>query len=150
MQRRHLSVLGATGSIGLSTLDVVRRHPQRFSVYALTACSSVEAMAALCREFEPAIAVMADRPAAEKLRKVLVDLPQTNVLTGEAGLSEAATSPGVDTVMAAIVGAAGLPPTLAAVRAGKRVFTGQQRSASDVWALVYGRCGRIGRGIAAH
>ena len=122
MQRRHLSVLGATGSIGLSTLDVVRRHPQRFSVYALTACSSVEAMAALCREFEPAIAVMADGPAAEKLRKALVDLPQTNVLTGEAGLSEAATSPGVDTVMAAIVGAAGLPPTLAAVRAGKRVL----------------------------
>lgn len=122
MQRRHLSVLGATGSIGLSTLDVVRRHPQRFSVHALTACSSVEAMAALCREFEPAIAVMANGLAAEKLREALCDLPQIRVLTGEAGLSEAATSPGVDTVMAAIVGAAGLPSTLAAVRAGKRVL----------------------------
>jgi 1-deoxy-D-xylulose-5-phosphate reductoisomerase len=122
MQRRHLSVLGATGSIGLSTLDVVRRHPQRFSVYALTACSSVEVMATLCREFEPAIAVMADGPAAEKLREALSDLPHIRVLTGEAGLSEAATSPEVDTVMAAIVGAAGLPSTLAAVRAGKRVL----------------------------
>jgi 1-deoxy-D-xylulose-5-phosphate reductoisomerase len=122
MQRRHLSVLGATGSIGLSTLDVVRRHPQRFSVHALTACSSVEAMVTLCREFEPAIAVMADGSAAEKLREALSDLPHIKVLTGEAGLSEAATSPRVDTVMAAIVGAAGLPSTLAAVRAGKRVL----------------------------
>ncbi|AFP30098.1 1-deoxy-D-xylulose 5-phosphate reductoisomerase [Marinobacter sp. BSs20148] len=79
-------------------------------------------MATLCREFEPAIAVMADGPAAEKLREALSDLPHIRVLTGEAGLSEAATSPEVDTVMAAIVGAAGLPSTLAAVRAGKRVL----------------------------
>lgn len=122
IQRRHLSVLGATGSIGLSTLDVVRRHPQRFSVHALTACTSVESMVALCREFEPAIAVMVNGSAAEKLRQALGNLPHIRVLTGEAGLSEAATSPDVDTVMAAIVGAAGLPSTLAAVRAGKRVL----------------------------
>lgn len=122
MQHRHLSVLGATGSIGLNTLDVVRRHPQRFSVHALTACSSVVAMAALCREFEPAIAVMADGAAADKLSQALADLPHIRVLTGDVGLSEAATAPGVDTVMAAIVGAAGLTPTLAAVRAGKRVL----------------------------
>ena len=122
MPHRYLSVLGATGSIGLSTLDVVRRHPKRFSVYALTACSSVESMAALCREFQPTIAVMVNGAAAEALTRALCDLPQIRVLTGEAGLNEAATSPGVDTVMAAIVGAAGLPSTLAAVRAGKRVL----------------------------
>ncbi|MCK7544479.1 1-deoxy-D-xylulose-5-phosphate reductoisomerase [Marinobacter bryozoorum] len=120
--KRHITVLGATGSIGLSTLDVVRRHPERFSVYALTASTNVDEMASLCREFRPAVAVMADADAAEQLDKALATLPDTRVLAGEAGLVEVAVAGEADTIMAAIVGAAGLSPTLAAVKAGKRVL----------------------------
>ena len=119
---RRVTVLGATGSIGLSTLDVIRRHPGRFGVYALTANASVEEMASLCREFLPEYAGMVEAGAAVELADRLSDLPQISVLQGEAGLCEVAASEAVDTVMAAIVGAAGLPPTLAAVRAGKRVL----------------------------
>ena len=122
MTKRSITVLGATGSIGLSTLDVIRRHPDRFSVHALTAGTRAEELATLCREFRPAVAVMADAEAAERLQALLADLPETRVLAGEAGLCEVAASAESDTVMAAIVGAAGLAPTLAAVRAGKRVL----------------------------
>lgn len=122
MIARSITVLGATGSIGLSTLDVIRRHPGRFSVYALTAGTRAEELAALCREFHPRVAVMADATAAQKLAELLSDLPDISVLSGEAGLCEVASSPEACTVMAAIVGAAGLVPTLAAVHAGKRVL----------------------------
>ncbi|MBD3639528.1 MAG: 1-deoxy-D-xylulose-5-phosphate reductoisomerase [Marinobacter sp.] len=122
MAQRTVTLLGATGSIGLSTLDVIRRHPERFSVYALTASTRAEELAVLCREFQPAVAVMADAEAAETLRELIADLPDIQVMAGEEGLCEVASAPGADTVMAAIVGAAGLPPTLAAVRAGKRVL----------------------------
>ncbi|HET8850670.1 MAG TPA: 1-deoxy-D-xylulose-5-phosphate reductoisomerase, partial [Marinobacter sp.] len=122
MSRRHITILGATGSIGLSTLDVIRRHPDRFSIHALTASTRVPEMATLCREFRPALVVMADERAAEQLAERLADLPDVRVVAGEAGLCEAASDPKVDTVMAAIVGAAGLAPTLSAVRAGKRVL----------------------------
>lgn len=119
---RNITILGATGSIGLSTLDVIRRHPDRFSVHALAANTRVAEMAALCREFQPSCAVMADAKAADALAATLSDLPHITVLQGEAGLCEVASAAEVDTVMAAIVGAAGLPPTLSAVRAGKRVL----------------------------
>lgn len=122
MTKRSITVLGATGSIGLSTLDVIRRHPDRFSVYALTAGTRADELATLCREFRPAVAVMADSEAAERLKALLADMPETRVLAGETGLCEVAASAESDTVMAAIVGAAGLAPTLAAVRAGKRVL----------------------------
>ncbi|KAE8544080.1 1-deoxy-D-xylulose-5-phosphate reductoisomerase [Marinobacter nauticus] len=122
MTKRSITVLGATGSIGLSTLDVIRRHPDRFSVYALAAGTRADELATLCREFRPAVAVMADAEAAERLKALLADMPETRVLAGEAGLCEVAASAESDTVMAAIVGAAGLAPTLAAVRAGKRVL----------------------------
>jgi 1-deoxy-D-xylulose-5-phosphate reductoisomerase len=122
MTKRSITVLGATGSIGLSTLDVIRRHPDRFSVYALTAGTRADELATLCREFRPAVAVMADAEAAERLKALLADMPETRVLAGETGLCEVAASAESDTVMAAIVGAAGLAPTLAAVRAGKRVL----------------------------
>lgn len=120
--RRHLTILGATGSIGLSTLDVVRRHADRFSVHALTAATNVVEMEGLCREFLPAVAVMADADAASQLSGALRDLPQVEVRAGEAGLVGVASAPEADTIMAAIVGAAGLAPTLAAVEAGKRVL----------------------------
>ena len=119
---RHVTILGATGSIGLNTLDVIRRHPGRFSVYALTANTGVEAMLALCREFRPQVAVMADSASAERLEQGLAGEAGTRVLSGEGGLCEVAAATPVDTVMASIVGAAGLAPTLAAVRAGKRVL----------------------------
>jgi len=119
----NLTVLGATGSIGLSTLDVVRRHPQRFNVVALTAHRNVEEMARLCAEFSPRYAVLADDACAldlqYRLKEACLD---TEVLAGEAAQMEVAALPEVDSVMAAIVGAAGLLPTLAAVRAGKRVL----------------------------
>lgn len=119
---RTLTILGATGSIGLSTLDVVRRHPDRFRIYALTNATRVDDMLALCREFRPRVAVMADKFAAARLAQLLTDQPETEVLAGEQGLVEVASASEVDTVMAAIVGAAGLAPTLAAVNAGKRVL----------------------------
>ena len=120
--KRSITILGATGSIGLNTLDVVRRHPERFSVYALTASTSVETMAELCHEFRPRYAVMADQKAAQTLHDALSDLPSVTVLSGLEALAQVAEDAAADTVMAAIVGAAGLPPTLAAVRAGKRVL----------------------------
>jgi len=122
MQTRHISILGATGSIGLSTLDVIRRHPDRFSVYALTASTRAEELAVLCREFRPRVAVMANPEAAKTLAALLSDLPDIQVLEGVEGLCQVASTPEIDTVMAAIVGAAGLSPTLAAARAGKRVL----------------------------
>ncbi|PPK50411.1 1-deoxy-D-xylulose-5-phosphate reductoisomerase [Marinobacter persicus] len=122
MTKRCLTVLGATGSIGLSTLDVVRRHPDRFSVHALTAGTRARELAELCREFSPAFAVMADVQAARHLADLLSDRPDIEVLSGEDGLASVAADAACDTVMAAIVGAAGLAPTLAAVRAGKRVL----------------------------
>lgn len=122
MAARSITVLGATGSIGLSTLDVIRRHPERFSVYALTAGTRADELALLCREFRPKVAVMADVVAAQRLADLLSDLPDISVRSGEPGLCEVASAPEACTIMAAIVGAAGLAPTLAAVRAGKRVL----------------------------
>ncbi|MDX5329494.1 MAG: 1-deoxy-D-xylulose-5-phosphate reductoisomerase [Marinobacter sp.] len=122
MTTRCITVLGATGSIGLSTLDVIRRHPGRFSVYALTAGTRARELATLCREFRPKVAVMASERAADELRELLADCPDIEVLGGEAGLCTVAAASDADTVMAAIVGAAGLAPTLSAVRAGKRVL----------------------------
>jgi len=119
-----LAVLGATGSIGLSTLDVVARHPERFRVVALAARGDVEGMLRLCERHRPACVAMADPEAADRLRAALRTraLADVAVLEGEQGLERAATHPEADAVMAAIVGAAGLMPTLAAVRAGKRVL----------------------------
>lgn len=122
MANRSVTVLGATGSVGLSTLDVIRRHPRRFSVYALTASTRAEELATLCREFHPKVAVMADVAAAQTLANLLTDLPGITVLNGESGLCNVASASEACTVVAAIVGAAGLSPTLAAVRAGKRVL----------------------------
>lgn len=119
----NLCILGATGSIGVSTLDVVRRHPDRFRVVALTANSAVERLLAQCEEFHPDYAVMADEKAAEQLReKLKQSCPTVDVLSGKAALEKVAALPEVDAVMAAIVGAAGLLPTLAAAHAGKRIL----------------------------
>ena len=121
MQR--ITILGATGSIGVSTLDVVRRHPDRYQVYALTAHSRVEELAAQCVQFNPEVAVVGSGDAASTLARALKEKGcKTEVAYGAAALCEAASASGCDAVMAAIVGAAGLPPTLAAARAGKKVL----------------------------
>ncbi|MFG3450736.1 1-deoxy-D-xylulose-5-phosphate reductoisomerase [Stutzerimonas stutzeri] len=119
----QVTVLGATGSIGLSTLDVVARHPERYEVFALTAFSRIAELRILCRKHRPRYAVVPDGGNARELQSQLdSDGIRTRVLVGEGGLSEVAAHPEVDVVMAAIVGAAGLSPTLAAVQASKRVL----------------------------
>jgi 1-deoxy-D-xylulose-5-phosphate reductoisomerase len=120
---RTLALLGATGSIGDSTLDVVARHPERFSVAALAANRNHVKLLALCRRFRPRIAALADADAAHALARALAaESIATRVVAGAEGLVEVATLPDVDTVLAAIVGAAGLPATLGAARAGKRIL----------------------------
>ncbi|HAR04404.1 MAG TPA: 1-deoxy-D-xylulose-5-phosphate reductoisomerase, partial [Pseudomonas sp.] len=119
----QITILGATGSIGLSTLDVVARHPDRYDVFALTGFSRLAELRALCLKHRPRYAVVSDQAQARILQDQLhADGVSTRVLDGEGGLSEVAAHPEVDVVMAAIVGAAGLKPTLAAVQAGKRVL----------------------------
>lgn len=118
-----VTVLGATGSIGVSTLDVLARHRERYRVIGLAAHTGVERLAEQCRVHRPRYAVMADPAAAERLRERLRTIdPSIEVYAGIEGLVEIAAHPDTDYVMAAIVGAAGLVPTLAAVRAGKRIL----------------------------
>lgn len=116
-------MLGGTGSIGLSTLDVIARHPQRYEVFAISGFSRLTELQTLCIRHRPRFAVVPDASAARVLQDALISAGlDTRVLSGEAGLCEIAAHPDVDAVMAAIVGAAGLRPTLAAVEAGKRVL----------------------------
>lgn len=116
-------LLGATGSIGASSLDVIARHPDRFEVIALTAQSKVEALADLCLRFRPKMAVIADPARESDLRQALAARGlATDARAGAAALAEVAADPRAHTVIAAIVGAAGLLPTLAAARAGKRLL----------------------------
>ncbi len=123
LKRQNVTILGATGTIGLHTLDVVARHPERFRAYALTAHSSIDALFELCKKFEPVYAVMLDADAAEALRlKLLKAGSATEVLCGMTALEKVASHPEVDAVMAAIVGAAGLKPAMAAAQAGKRIL----------------------------
>ncbi|AWT10824.1 1-deoxy-D-xylulose-5-phosphate reductoisomerase [Stutzerimonas frequens] len=119
----QVTVLGATGSIGLSTLDVIARHPDRYAVFALTGFSRLAELRALCLVHRPRFAVAANEIQAGVLQQQLrEDGLTTQVMSGEGGLSEVAAHPETDVVMAAIVGAAGLKPTLAAVQSGKRVL----------------------------
>ncbi len=122
-QPQQITVLGATGSIGLSTLDVIARHPERYRAFALTGFSRIAELEQLCVRHRPQFAVVADEVSAGRLQAALnaAGMP-TRVLVGEDALCEVASHPQVDAVMAAIVGAAGLKPTLAAVRAGKKVL----------------------------
>jgi 1-deoxy-D-xylulose-5-phosphate reductoisomerase len=118
-----VTVLGATGSIGLSTLDVVARHPERYSVFALSGFSRLAELGALCQQHRPRYAVVPDVGSAQTLQSSLRAAGlTTEVLVGEEGLCAIAAATEVDCVMAAIVGAAGLRPTLAAVQAGKKVL----------------------------
>ena len=119
----RVTVLGATGSIGTNTLDVIARHPDKYQVFALSAATQVDKMLALCQQFQPRYAVMAGEAAAQQLRAACraANL-HVEVLGGEQALVDISSAPEVDAVMAAIVGAAGLAPCLAAARAGKRLM----------------------------
>lgn len=133
---KQLTLLGSTGSIGCSTLDVVRHNPDRFSVTALVAGKNVARMAEQCLEFTPRYAVMDDAACARELNETLAQHgSRTEVLSGQQAACDMAALDEVDQVMAAIVGAAGLLPTLAAIRAGKRVLLANKES------LV--TCGRL-------
>ena len=123
MVPKQVAILGSTGSIGVNTLDVIRAHPERFKVVALTAGKQIERLAEQCVEFHPAIAVVSDAEGASRLSKLLLEKKvTTQVLYGPQALVTAVTDSACDTVMAAIVGAAGLMPVLEAAKAGKRVL----------------------------
>ncbi|MBU9811820.1 1-deoxy-D-xylulose-5-phosphate reductoisomerase [Rahnella sp. C60] len=133
---KKMTILGSTGSVGTSTLSVVRSNPDDFSVKALVAGRNVDVMAQQCLEFHPEYASMADEPSARALRAILAEhASRTEVLSGSDAAAELAALDDVDQVLSAIVGAAGLLPTLAAVRAGKQVLLANKES------LV--TCGRI-------
>lgn len=133
---KQMTILGSTGSVGTSTLSVVRSNPDAFAVKALVAGRNVDVMAQQCLEFRPAYVSMADESSARALRTILTEQGvKTEVLSGENAAIELAALDDVDQVMSAIVGAAGLLPTLAAVRAGKQVLLANKES------LV--TCGRI-------
>ena len=121
--RQRVCILGATGSVGTSTLDVIARHPERFDVFALTAHSRVDELFKQCVTWKPSFAVLPEAAQARELRdRLQAHGVATEVLAGPAALCELAAHPEVDSVMAAIVGAAGLPPCLAAAAAGKRLL----------------------------
>ena len=120
---QKITILGSTGSIGVNTLEVLSLHPDRFEVFALSAAVQVDLMLAQCRRFKPVFAVMASAPHGQLLAEKIRDHQlSTQVLSGPAALEMIASHESVDAVMAAIVGAAGLPPCMAAVKAGKRLL----------------------------
>ncbi len=139
MARQLLTLLGATGTIGCNTLEVVALHPERYGVFALTAHRNVEKLAQQCRRFAPRVAVVDHAADAERLR-LLLAVPgaplETEILCGPEALCQVAAAPEADIVMAAIVGAAGLAPTLAAARAGKRILLANKEALVMSGALL--------------
>lgn len=120
---QRVTVLGSTGSIGVNTLDVLSQHPEQFEVFALTAHQQIDKLFEQCLRFTPSVAVVPSVDAAEKLQAALSGAGcSTQILLGEEGLCSVASDTAVDTVVAAIVGGAGLKPTMAAVNAGKRLL----------------------------
>ncbi len=137
---KQLTILGSTGSIGCSTLDVVRHNPEHFRVVALVAGKNVTRMVEQCLEFSPRYAVMDDEASAKLLKTMLQQQGScTEVLSGQQAACDMAALEDVDQVMAAIVGAAGLLPTLAAIRAGKTILLANKESLVTCGRLVYGR-----------
>ncbi len=137
---RHITILGSTGSIGRNALDVVRNSPGAYVVDALAANANVDLLAAQLREFAPRAVAVHDRGAAAKLREMM---PGLDVLEGQKGLAEAAARP-VDTVLCAVVGAAGLPPLLAAIDAGNRIALANKEPLVMAGELIMARAARRG------
>lgn len=143
MTAQRVTLLGATGSIGASTLDVIARHPDRYRVFALTAHSRIEELARLCRLHQPEVAVVSTAADADRLA-VLLPGQAISLRYGPDALCEVAAAPEADAVMAAIVGSAGLLPTLAAVQAGKRVLLANKESLVMSGALFMREVARSG------
>ena len=123
---KNITILGATGSIGLNTLDVVSRHPDQFNVFAVSANSDWKSLIQICKDHQPSFAVLSEEASAEKLRAVVS--PGVQVLCGEDSLDEIAAHPNTDFVMAAIVGGAGMSSTFSAAKAGKRIMLANKES----------------------
>ena len=123
---KNITILGATGSIGLNTLDVVSRHPDQFSAFAVSALSDWKGLIQTCKDHQPSFAVLSEEASAEKLRAVAP--PGVQVLCGEDSLDEIAAHPNTDFVMAAIVGGAGMSSTFSAAKAGKRIMLANKES----------------------
>lgn len=132
---RQVAVMGATGSIGESTLDVIARHPDRYRATVLAAHRSVDEMASLCRTHQPLHAVMSDSEAATALADRLSDLPAVDVVSGAEALDGLVADDAVDVVVAGIVGFAGLRPTLSAARAGKTILLANKEALVSAGAL---------------
>jgi len=124
---KQVTILGATGSIGTSSLDLISQHPTQYSIFAVTANTNVEKMLLICLQYQPRYAVMSDKASAQQLKSLLND-SLTQVIDGHQGLLEVASHDDVDIVIAAIVGSVGLMPTLAAVRSAKRVLLANKES----------------------
>jgi 1-deoxy-D-xylulose-5-phosphate reductoisomerase len=124
---KQVTILGGTGSIGASSLDVISQHPTQYSIYAVTANTNVEKMLSICLQYQPRYAVMSDKASAQQLKGLLNGSP-TQVMDGQQGLLEVASHDDVDIVIAAIVGSVGLMPTLAAVRSAKRILLANKES----------------------
>ncbi len=144
---QQITVLGATGSIGLSTLDVIARHPDRYQVFALSGYSRLAELLALCVKHRPQVVVVPHEQAASRLQADLRAAGlNTEVLVGEEGLCQISSAPEVDAVMAAIVGAAGLRPTLAAVNAGKKILLANKEAlvmTGDLFMQAVRRSGSV-------
>ena len=123
---KNITILGATGSIGLNTLDVISRHPDQFRVFAVSAHSDWKSLLQICKNHLPSFAVLTDEASAEKLMEVAP--PEVEVLFGTDSLNEIASHPKTDFVMAAIVGGAGMPSTFSAAKAGKRIMLANKES----------------------
>jgi len=134
---KTVTILGATGSIGLSTLDVLSQHPENFSVFALTAHRNIDALVALALKFKPRYIVLPTSFLADTARaQLMLHHSATEVLWGEAAMSSVCTDPEVEVVVAAIVGVAGLSPTLAAIRAGKRILLANKETLVSAGVLM--------------
>jgi 1-deoxy-D-xylulose-5-phosphate reductoisomerase len=145
MTRQRLAILGATGTVGRSTLDVAARHPERVEVRALAAARDAAGLFALCQQHRPAVAVLVDEAAARELRERLAGARlAVEVMAGTQALADVAADAQVDVVMSAIVGAAGLVPTLAAVRAGKRVLVANKEPVVMAGPLLLSESRRSG------
>ena len=142
---KNISILGSTGSIGRQTLDIIRNLPD-VRVVALTASTSVERIAEQCREFQPELAVMGTREAAEQLQVAIADL-SVRVSYGEEGLLEAATLPQADCIITAVVGMIGLKPTLAAIHAKKRIGLANKETLVCAGELVMSEAEKYGAEI---
>ena len=149
MQKQIVTVLGATGSIGCSTLDVLARHPERFEVFALTGAAQVERLVAQCAQFKPRFAVVLDERVAQDVRVRLQQCAlNTEVLVGAQALCDVSSAPEVTTVMAAIVGAAGLLPVMAAARAGKRILLANKEALVMAGGLMTAAVRQFGAQLA--